>query len=126
MTNIEFANNNQEFAEDLLSDYPDQKNWVVTIRFYSYIHYVEGKLKIYDMESNTHSERKDNIRECHGVDNRARNIYRFLEDISRDARYECQEMTESEVQRSEDKLEEGKSVLGFEGESGETSTKYST
>ena len=126
MENIEFAQNNQDFADDILSDFPDQKNWVVTVRFYSFIHYVEEKLKIHDISSNTHQERKDNIRNCRGIDNRARNIYRMLEDLSRDARYECKKMDDNEVEKTEEKLEEGKNVLGFTGESSGSDTKYST
>lgn len=125
MDNVDFAENNEVFSDEILSDYPDQKNWIVTIRFYSFLHYVEEKLKIHGYTSNNHDNRKDNIRNCPHVDNRARTIYRLLEDISRDARYECIEMTEEDVEKSETKLEEGKDVLGFVGGSG-SSTKYST
>lgn len=122
MDNIDFAQNNEVFSDTILEDHPDQKNWVVTIRFYSYIHYVEEKLKMHGYSSTSHDNRKDNIRNCAQVDNRARSIYRKLEDISRDARYECIKMTDDDVEESESKLEEGKNVLGFVN--GGDSTKY--
>jgi hypothetical protein len=125
MENIEFARNNENFAADILSEHSDQKNWVVTIRFYSYIHYVEERLESHDYTSNSHNDRKDNILQCRSVSDKAWRIYRALEDISRDARYECIKMTREDVERAEEKLEEGKEVLGFSNAGSDNDTKYS-
>lgn len=125
MDNVEFAKNNENFSNELYDEYPNQKNWIVTIRFYSYLHYVEEKLNMHGYTSNSHDDRKNKIRSCSQVDNRARTIYRKLEDISRDARYECIEMTEEDVEESETQLVEGKNILGFVSGGG-SSTKYST
>jgi hypothetical protein len=125
MENVEFARNNEGFSDDLIKDYPNQKNWVVTIRFYSYLHYVEEELNKHGYNSRTHDDRKKNIRICKHIDNRARSIYRTLEDISRDARYECIEMNEEDVKKSGEKLEKGKNILGFMTNSS-SDTKYST
>lgn len=126
MENVDFARNNEEFAENIASDYPGQQNWVVTVRFYSYLHYVEERLQSCGYSSDTHKDRKENIRNCNAVDNKARKIYRFLEDISRDARYECHRMTEQEANKAKEKLEEGKDILGYSAGGADTDTKYST
>lgn len=124
MENVEFARENEDFADDLdLSENPS-KNWVVIVRFYSYLHYVEEYLQMYNYNSRSHNDRRENIRNCPHIDNKARKIYRLLEDISRDARYECIRMTEDDVQKSKENLDEGKDVLGFSG--GATNHKYST
>jgi hypothetical protein len=126
MDNIDVARNNEEFAHDIINDYPDQKNWAVTIRFYSFIHFVDERLKSYDYHSKSHDERKNNIRRCSDISNEAYKIYRFLEDISRDARYECIAMTDEDATQAYEKLEKGKSVLGFPSGGSGQSYKYST
>lgn len=123
-SHTEFAELSEGLAEDLLSDFGDRKNWVVTIRFYSFLHYVEKRLDSYGYGSKRHSERKKNIRDCRYIDNRARSIYRTLEDLSRDARYECHQMTIKDVEEAQERLEEGKSILNYT-DSG-SSSKYST
>lgn len=123
MSHADFARNNDDFAEDLRGDYPDQNNWVVTVHFYSFLHYVEERLKSYDFSASKHSDREKNIRDCRYIDNRAYNIYRTLYDISRDARYECHEIESDTVEDCRDKLEEGKEVLGYSA--GGSTTKYS-
>lgn len=126
MDNIELARNNEDFADDVLSDYNNQNNWVITIRFYSFLHYVEERLNSHGYSSNSHKDRKNNIRNCRPIDDKVRKIYRFLEDISRDARYECIHMTKEDVEKSGEKLEEGKNILGFHSGDSNTTTKYST
>lgn len=126
MKHIEFARRSEAFSDNLCNDYSEQKNWIVTIRFYSYLHYVERQLDRHGYDSETHRNRKDNIRNCPHIDNRARSIYRLLEDLSKDARYECIEMTENDVEESEKKLDEGKEVLGFSAGDSNSDTKYST
>lgn len=120
---IDFARNNEDFAEEIVTDISNQNNWVVIVRFYSYLHYVEERLTSEGLTSDSHHDRKKNILRCKAIDNKARNIYRFLEDISRDARYECMSMSDDDVASSLAKLEEGKSVLGFSDQGG-GSTKY--
>jgi len=126
MSNAAFARNNENFAVDILDDYPSQKNWVVTVRFYSFIHYAEEILTSHDYSSNRHAERKENLRACNHIPNEAYRIYRFLEDLSRDARYECISMTDKDVEKAEEKLEKGKEVLGFPDGGSDQSVKYST
>lgn len=123
MTNIDFAKENEEFAEDIISEFESQSNWVVTVRFYSLVHYVEERLDSHNYNSENHTDRKSNIRSCKYVDNAVRAKYRLLEDLSRDARYECIRMDGDDVNKSEKVLQEGKELLGFD--SGNTSHKYS-
>ena len=123
MNNIDFAEENETFAEEIMSQFEDKTNWVVTVRFYSLVHYVEERLTDYSYNSNNHSDRKDNIRDCQYIDNSVRRKYRLLEDLSRDARYECIRMNDDDVTKSGEVLEEGKNLLGFS--SGSSSTKYS-
>lgn len=122
-SHISGARENEELADSLDSSEPENRNWIVTIRFYSYVHYIEEILESHDFSSNTHKERKDNIKECNGMDRTAYKIYRFLEDLSRDARYECIRMDEDDLTVSERKLDTGKETLGIVGGGG--STKYS-
>ncbi|WP_128904790.1 hypothetical protein [Halorubrum amylolyticum] len=123
-SHISGARENEELADSLDSSEPENRNWIVTIRFYSYVHYIEEILESYNYSSNTHKERKDNIERCNGIDRTAYKIYRFLEDISRDARYECIRMGESELTKTEEKLSRGKEALGIVGSGGDH--KYST
>lgn len=123
MTNVEFARENEEFADDI-QESRDRNNWVVTIRFYSLLHYIEGQLDACGYDSINHDDREDNILNCKMMDNQVYKLYKFFRDTSRDARYECIRMTEEDVTESEEKLEKGKELLGFD--SGGGSTKYST
>jgi len=121
---VEFARLNEGFASDLYDDpnYQDRKNWMVTVRFYSLLHYVEQRLVMEGYDSKSHHDRKENIRECASVENVIYNRYRELEDLSRDARYECHWMTDEDVQRAGRVLERAKDELGFGSGSG--SAKY--
>lgn len=120
---VEFARENEEFADDIQSEFEDKNNWIVTVRFYSFIHYVEERLRSYEYDSRSHDMRKENIRNCKYIDNKVRNLYRRFEDVSRDARYECVRMDEEDVEMSEETLREGKEILGFDDD--DTSHKYS-
>lgn len=121
---VEFAQLSEDFVEELQNEFEDRRNWMVTIHFYSLLHYVEERLSTYGYDSNRHHIRKENIRKCKQIDNRVRTLYRRLEDLSRDARYELVEMEESDVEKSKETLEEGKEILGFSN-SGDT-YKYRT
>lgn len=123
-SHISGARENEELANSLDVSEPENRNWIVTIRFYSYVHYIEQILESYNYSSNTHIERKDNIEKCNGTDQTAYKIYRFLEDLSRDARYECIRMGTEELDITKKKLKSGKKSLGFVGSSG--NHKYST
>lgn len=124
MEHVEFARNNEEFSEDVRDDYPEQNNWVVTIQFYSFLHYVEERLRTYGYAPTSHDERQEDIMSCRHIDRQAYKIYRSLYDTSRDARYECVRIEDDEVGECRDRLEEGKNILGYSGGGG--STKYST
>lgn len=124
ITHREFAEENEEFAIDISSGFEDKSNWIITIRFYSLIHYVEERLKSYGYDSRSHDGRKDNIRNCRYIDNKMRKLYRRLEDISRDARYECIRMDEEDVEKSRETLEEGKEILGLNED--DSDYKYNT
>lgn len=126
MSHGEFARENEEFADEVESKHSDRKNWVVTIRFYSYVHYVEEVLQSHDYNSKSHRDRKKNIRNCKYVDNQAYRVYRWFEDISQLARYECVRMDSEKVTESEDYLSRGKGILGFGGSGSGGSHKYST
>jgi CRISPR/Cas system CSM-associated protein Csm4 (group 5 of RAMP superfamily) len=122
-SNVDFARENEAFAEDIFSEYDNQSNWVVTIRFYSLLHYVEETLQLHNYSSKSHGDRKNKIRRCKYIDNKVYSIYRTLEDLSKDARYECIEMEAEDVEKSEEKLNEGKTVLGYSDFNSDT--KYS-
>lgn len=124
-SNVQGARENEQLADSLDITQDAHRNWIVIIRFYSFLHYVEERLQADNYDSDRHTERMENIRRCHSVDSYVYNIYRLLYDLSRDARYECIRMGESEVRVSEQKLEEGKSKLGFSHGSDGTH-KYST
>jgi len=124
MSNVEFARNNEAFAQTISEDYPKQPNWVVTVRFYSLLHYVEQTLNRYGYNSKSHHDRKEKIRECRQIDDRMRKLYRRLEDLSKMARYDCIEMDNEDLEKSLQTLENGKEVLGYSAGGG--GSKYST
>jgi hypothetical protein len=124
-SNIDFARENEDFAAALDIQENPESNWIVTINFYSLLHYIEERLQAEGYDSDRHKERMKNIRRCPAIDNSLYKYYRFLYDISRDARYECHRMGESEVAESEERLEKGKEELGFISGSG-SGHKYST
>lgn len=120
---VKGARENEEFADTLDPSEKIHKNWIVIVRFYSYLHFVEERLQMEGYESDRHKERMENIRRCPSIDDKAYNIYRTLYDLSRDARYECLRMGDDEIDESESRLENGKQILGFTAEGGDT--KYS-
>lgn len=122
MPHLEFAQENEQLADDIFDEF-NHNNWSVTIRFYSLLHYVEQRLITHDYTSKTHGDRKENIIDCNEIDDKIHNLYRRLEDLSRDARYECVRLSEEDVEISEETLEEGKFILGFDGSEG--GAKYS-
>lgn len=122
-SHAEGAKENEDFADTLDPSEMEHKNWIVIVRFYSYLHYVEERLQSEGYDSDRHKERMENIRRCPSIDNKAYNVYRTLYDLSRDARYECMRMECNEINMSESRLEDGKQILGFTTDDG--STKYS-
>ena len=124
--NVTFARESENLTEEMNCSLENKikNNWIVTVRFYTYLHYVEQRLQEYDYTSRSHNNRKENIRNCKQIDNKARKLYRRLEDMSRDARYECVEMSDEDVKESLSTLEEGKQVLNFHA--GDGSHKYNT
>lgn len=123
-SHISGARENEQFADSLNPSEDNHRNWIVIVRFYSFLHYVEERLESEGYNSKKHAERMENIRRCPSIDNKAYNIYRTLYDLSRDSRYECIRMGDSEVNESENRLEDGKEVLGFTNNG--SSHKYST
>ena len=128
---VDLAEDNERFADLIRTqlssegfDVDNQNDWIVTVRFYSLLHYVEKRLQDYGYSSRSHDGRKENVLECRYIDNKVRKLYRRLEDVSRDARYECIRTSDEDVTKSESTLQEGKDVLGFN--SGSSSHKYST
>lgn len=124
MSNVDFARENEEFAMNLADTFSNQNNWVVTVRFYSLLHYIEEILQNQGYNSSHHGDRKRNILQCPHTDDKLHRLYRRLEDASKDARYRCIRLSDDDVKVSEETLEEGKDILGFHG--GSTTTKYST
>ena len=124
-SNVEVARENEELAASMDPSRGDHRNWIVTIRFYSFLHYTEQRLTAEKYDSDNHKERMDNIQRCPALEDYLYNIYRSLYDLSRDSRYECERMNEEEVTKSEERLERGKELLGFNQTSG-SSHKYST
>jgi len=122
MDPVDLARDNEEFAEDLTSSHPDKNDWIITIRFYSLLHYIDERLVMHGYNATSHNERKNSIQDCNDIDNRVHSLYRSLEDLSRQARYNCIEMRDEDVEESERRLEEGKNILGFSFSG--SSTKY--
>jgi GTP cyclohydrolase FolE2 len=123
MSNVEFAKENETFAEDIGEHYDNKNNWIVTVRFYSLVHYVEETLSSHGYTSRSHDDREDNILNCRYVDDKVRKLYRRLYDVSRDARYECVRLNDEDVKMSKETLEEGKNILGYSD--GGSTHKYS-
>lgn len=123
MKNVEVAEENEVFADDILEGFDNKNNWVVTVRFYSLVHYIEERLTTYDYNSRSHDNREENILDCRYIDNKVRKLYRRLYDVSRDARYECVRLGEEDVRKSEETLAEAKEILGFTD--GTSDHKYS-
>ena len=118
------ARENEQFAASLDKSQDAQRNWIVTIRFYSLLHYVEERLEAENYGANTHRDRRNNIKKCPALDDKIYIIYRFLEDLSRDSRYRCIRMDDEEVDEAEKRLENAKEIMGFSHDS--ETTKYST
>ncbi len=126
-TNIDLAQENESFADELNKDGNyNREDWVITIRFYSLVHFVEHRLSRNGYISESHHERLDNIRDCTAIDSIIYNRYRTLLDLSRDARYECKRMAETEVKESKKVLNDAKTELGFSMDGSGGNTKYST
>lgn len=118
------AQENEAFASSLDEDVPVERNWIVTVRFYSLLHYVDIMLKKHGYMPEKHGERFKNIEQCQAIDPQVYKKYKTLFDLSRDARYERIRMDTTDVAQSAKVLEEGKELLGFGSTDG--THKYST
>lgn len=108
------AEKNEELSEELLNEYSDYDDWVITTRFYTAIHFIESELTKRGYNSGTHRERKENIKDSNLPDNiMVYKEYRNLEDLSRDTRYECVSVTSGDLNGSERSLNLIKKKLGF-------------
>ena len=123
MRNVEFARENEGFADEIEGSFENRENWTVTIRFYSLLHYIEETLSSHGYNSRSHDDREENILNCRYVDNRVRKLYRRLYDVSRDARYECVRLNNEDLRMSKETLEEGKEILGYSDD--DSTHKYS-
>lgn len=124
LSHVEAAGENEALAASLDRAVGAHRNWIVTIRFYALLHYVDARLIEYGYKPEKHHERGDAIRDCDYLDAALYKVYRMLYDLSEDARYKCVRMSTEDVRVSNRQLERGKKLAGFDhGDDG--TTKYS-
>src|SRR5665213_19522 len=81
------AERNEQFAESLPPD-PVGESWAVIATFYSALHYMEVYFAKYNLTTDSHGTRFDQIKADVKLRN-AFNSYHYLYDLSRIARYKC-------------------------------------
>lgn len=107
------AQENEELANNLESDtnYSDINDWIVTILFYTAVHFVEAELADINIHSNDHQDRRENIgRHLSSL----YSDYKTLKQRSENARYQCKIMTSRLLSDSKDDLNSIKSSLGID------------
>lgn len=107
------AQKNETLAERLDTQFNQYEDWVVTTMFYSALHYVECELTKHGMSASNHGERQRKINQCKQIPGDVYRLYRTLEDLSRDARYECVSISAIDVLESHTKLDRIKDFLGY-------------
>jgi hypothetical protein len=82
------AERNEQFAESLDKSDPIRENWAVVAAFYSALHYVEQFFVKHGKPCANHEERNDQFKGDARI-KRAYPSYKYLSDLSHDARYRC-------------------------------------
>jgi hypothetical protein len=107
------AKKNEELADLLNKTYSNYSDWVVIVRFYSALQYVEHELMSHGMSAGSHEDRQNKISNCGAMDRSVYKRYRYLQDLSEKARYYCKKFDRSAVTQSESILIEIKVKLNF-------------
>ena len=93
---------NLEVVDGLLGFDNPPNDWIVTIYFYSALHLVEKTLSEQGLHSRGHRERFDNVKSH--LDQISRS-YQSLYNESRQARYDCVEITSGKVAKAKRNLD---------------------
>jgi len=103
---VRIAQDNEEFADTFDLSHPHKHlRWAVTVIFYAAVHYVEAYFDLrYNRHHNSHKRRQRSIRN-NGQLRRIYNLYRSLEDESRNARYDGKNFSPDDVEDLKGNLE---------------------
>lgn len=122
LSNVDIARENEQVADYLDEGTGSHRNWIVTINFYSVLHYVEQVLQDEGFSSVDHDDREDNILRCQRLEDEQFTIYKNLRTLSSLSRYECYRMGQEELEVAERALERTKEITAFDMGGG--SSKY--
>ena len=100
--NIELSQVMEDSTLDILGCPP--YGWVVTTLFYAALHLIESRFAKEDTHLRTHHTRNRAI-EADNVLSEIRDEYNFLHDLSRSARYDCENVEHKDVEHCRDVLD---------------------
>lgn len=100
---------NLAVADGMLKSSNPPNDWIITIYFYAALHLIEKTLSNHGLHSGNHKERFSNVRShlgCIAIP------YQSLYNESKQARYDCVEMTSGKVERAKRNLDKIAEELG--------------
>ncbi len=104
---VAWAKHNEAFVNSLDASSTPYRDWAITGIFYSSVHYIEAALDRYGKHSADHGQR-NTFMKLHLKNDDIFDGHRDLYEISRNARYNCKIISESDIQESKGTLEEVK------------------
>lgn len=103
----------EEVADIISSQYNEYDEWIIITTFYSALHYVECELMRTGLSTSSHDRRQQHIEKCPTMDQSIYRRYRYLHDISEEARYNCKRFPPNEVEQAYSILIEIKHKLDY-------------
>lgn len=107
------AQKNEEFSEKIKINHQDYEDWLITVRFYSFVHYIQCRIAQEGKSTYSHKQRKKQIKNLPNIPIILYKTYRRFEDLSRDVRYDCISVKKSDIEDSKKWLKKAKKNLGF-------------
>lgn len=89
---------NKKLSESNLISKPENRDWKITMRFYSILHLMDSQYAS-NIHPYDHKERRKIIEEQLGSG--IYSVYKVLEKLSQKSRYDCIEVTEKNVKDAE-------------------------
>lgn len=99
LEHLELYNRNKKLANSDLISKDENRDWKITIIYYSILHLLDSKLADFSIHPLDHTERKELIK--YGISKNIYYTYMTLENLSRQSRYDCIKMKFDDVKNAE-------------------------
>lgn len=96
---LELYNKNKKLANSTLISKDENRDWKITMIYYSILHLLDSKYADFSIHPNDHIERKEVIQNC--ISKNIYYTYKTLENLSRQSRYDCIKMKSDDVLKAQ-------------------------